>query len=264
MSQQPTANLAPRNERRPSPPEAPPRPPPVKPREEEPRAAQHPAPPPHCDRSRRDRRHRGDRWRAGSGICRRAITRARTTPSSTVGRCTSTSRSSGVIEEVPVTDNQIVKPGDLLVRIDRRDYQAAVDSAQAQIEQAAAAVANANAQIYEQAANIEQVGRQVVEAQAALDFSREENTRYQTLVKTGAGTVQRAQQSESDLLSRQAAVSAAQFAQASAERQTRGARCPAQERRGAARGREGAKGQSRCRISVAPNYMRRRRAASRS
>ena len=36
---------------------------------------------------------------------------------------------SGVIEEVPVTDNQIVKAGDLLVRIDARDYQAAVELA---------------------------------------------------------------------------------------------------------------------------------------
>jgi membrane fusion protein (multidrug efflux system) len=112
----------------------------------------------------------------------------------------------GVIEQVPVTDNQIVKPGDLLVSIDKRDYQAAVDSADAQIEQASAVAANVNAQIYEQTANIEQVRRQATEAQAALDFSREENTRCQTLLSKGAGTEQRAQQSESDLQSKQAAV----------------------------------------------------------
>ena len=59
---------------------------------------------------------------------------------------------SGVIEEVPVTDNQIVKAGDLLVRIDARDYQAAVELAAAQIVQAEAGVTTLSAQIYEQAA----------------------------------------------------------------------------------------------------------------
>ncbi len=128
---------------------------------------------------------------------------------------------SGVIEEVPVTDNQIVETGDLLVRVDARDYQAAVDLATAQIEEATAGVANVSAQIYEQAATIEQVGRTGVEAKAALDFSTQENTRYQALVANGAGTSQRAEQSESDLESKRAALSAAQFAQSVAERQTR-------------------------------------------
>jgi membrane fusion protein (multidrug efflux system) len=127
---------------------------------------------------------------------------------------------SGVIEEVPVTDNEIVEKGDLLVRIDARDYQAAVDLAQAQIEVAAAGVANAGAQIYEHGATIQEVGRTGVEAQAALDFSKQENIRYQALVADHAGTVQRAEQSESDLQSKQAALSAAQFAQTAADRQT--------------------------------------------
>jgi membrane fusion protein (multidrug efflux system) len=128
---------------------------------------------------------------------------------------------SGVIEEVPVTDNQIVKTGDLLVRIDARDYQAAVELAQAQIVQAEAGVTTLSAQIYEQAANVEQVGRAVVEAQAALDFSMQENIRYQDLVQKGAGTTQRAEQSESDLGVKQAALSAAQFGESVAKRQTR-------------------------------------------
>jgi membrane fusion protein (multidrug efflux system) len=126
---------------------------------------------------------------------------------------------SGVIEATPVTDNQIVKAGDLLVRIDARDYQAAVDLAAAQILQAEAGVASVTAQIYEQTATISEVGRTVVEAQAALDFSKQENTRYQDLVAKGAGTEQRAQQSASDLDSKRAALSAAQFGQSAAQRQ---------------------------------------------
>lgn len=126
---------------------------------------------------------------------------------------------SGVIEEVPVTDNQIVEPGDLLVRIDARDYQAAVDLAQAKIGQAEAGVAGLSAQIYAQAANIGQTGRTVIESQAALDFSKQQNVRYQDLLKKGAGTTQQAQQSASDLESKRAAVSSAQFGQSGAERQ---------------------------------------------
>jgi membrane fusion protein (multidrug efflux system) len=127
---------------------------------------------------------------------------------------------SGVIEEVPVTDNQIVKSGDLLVRIDARDYQAAVELANAQILQAQAGVAIATAQIYEQSATIDQVGRAVIEARAALDFSKQENARFQDLVEKGARTTQRAQQSQSDLDSKRAALSAAEFGQSGAERQT--------------------------------------------
>jgi membrane fusion protein (multidrug efflux system) len=126
---------------------------------------------------------------------------------------------SGVIEEVPVTDNRIVEAGDLLVRIDARDYQAAVDLAQAQIGQAEALAASLSAQIYAQGANIGQTGRTIVQTQAVLDFSKEEDARYQELLKKGAGTAQRAQQSASDLESKGAAVSSAQFGQSGAERQ---------------------------------------------
>jgi membrane fusion protein (multidrug efflux system) len=126
---------------------------------------------------------------------------------------------SGVIEDVPVADNQIVKTGDLLVRIDARDYQAAVDLAQAQILEAEASVADVSAQIYEQASNIGQTGRTVIEAQAALDFSKQENARYQDLLEKGAGTRQRAQQSASDLDSKLAGLSSSQFGKSGAERQ---------------------------------------------
>ena len=125
----------------------------------------------------------------------------------------------GNIVEVPVTDNQVVKAGDVLARIDDRDYRAAVANADAQIAQAEASIGNYNAQIGAQQAQIEQTKKQVAEAQAALDFSRTENTRYQDLVKTGAGTVQRAQQSASDLQQKQAQLASSQASQLEAERQ---------------------------------------------
>jgi membrane fusion protein, multidrug efflux system len=125
----------------------------------------------------------------------------------------------GNIVQVNVTDNQPVKSGDLLAKIDPRDYQAAVDQAAAQIRQAEATMKNLDAQVAVQRSQIEQATKQEVEAQAALNFSQDENKRYQDLVNTGAGTVQRAQQASSDLLSKQAGLAAASAAKLSAEKQ---------------------------------------------
>ncbi|NEW94078.1 HlyD family secretion protein [Rhodopseudomonas sp. BR0M22] len=125
----------------------------------------------------------------------------------------------GAITQVAVTDNEVVKAGQLLAKIDPRDYQAAVDQAAAQIQQAQASIDNFTAQIAAQKAQIDAAAKQVTEAQAALKFSGEENQRYQDLVDNGAGTVQRAQQAQSDFTSKKAALDAAEAAQVAAERQ---------------------------------------------
>jgi membrane fusion protein, multidrug efflux system len=125
----------------------------------------------------------------------------------------------GAITSVNVTDNQIVKTGDLLATIDPRNYKAAVDQADAQIKQNEATVKNFDAQTAAQRAQIDQATQQVTEAAAALKFATDENTRYQDLVQKGAGTVQRAQQASSDLNGKQAALDAANAAKVSAERQ---------------------------------------------
>jgi membrane fusion protein, multidrug efflux system len=125
----------------------------------------------------------------------------------------------GSIVNVNVTDNQIVKSGDLLATIDPRNYKAAVDQADAQIRQNEAAVKNVEAQIAAQKSQVEQASQQVTEAAAALKFATDENARYQDLVQKGAGTVQRAQQASSDFTGKQAALDAATAAKVSAERQ---------------------------------------------
>jgi membrane fusion protein, multidrug efflux system len=125
----------------------------------------------------------------------------------------------GNIVAVPVTDNQIVKVGDLLVQIDDRDYRAAVDLAQAQIDQAQANIDNFSAQVYAQEAQVGQVQSQIVQAKATLEYSQQQNTRYQDLVQKGAGTVQRAEQATSDLQGMTAALATAQAAKMVAERQ---------------------------------------------
>jgi hypothetical protein len=53
----------------------------------------------------------------------------------------------GYVSELPVTDNQVVKAGDLLLRIDPRDYQAAVKQAEADVASGEASIRNVDAQI---------------------------------------------------------------------------------------------------------------------
>jgi membrane fusion protein (multidrug efflux system) len=125
----------------------------------------------------------------------------------------------GNITSVNVTDNQIVRSGDLLATIDPRNYKAAVDQAEGLIRQNEATLKNLDAQIAAQKAQIEQATQQVTEADAALKFATDENTRYQDLMQKGAGTVQRAQQASSDFNGKRAAFDAATAAKVSAERQ---------------------------------------------
>ena len=125
----------------------------------------------------------------------------------------------GAITDVLVTDNQVAEAGAKLATIDDRDYQASLSQAEAQIAQAEAAIANAEAQADAQQAHIDEMSRQVDEAQAALSFSKDQNTRAQRLVQSGAGTVQQAQQAASDLQQKQAALDAAEAGLAESRKQ---------------------------------------------
>jgi membrane fusion protein (multidrug efflux system) len=106
---------------------------------------------------------------------------------------------SGYIAQVLVGDNQPVKPGQLLARIDDRDFRAALDSAHADVDAAEAAVRNLDAQIALQQPVIEQETADVAAAEANLQFAQEEQARYDGLMKTGSGTIQRAQQTDAAL-----------------------------------------------------------------
>jgi membrane fusion protein, multidrug efflux system len=129
------------------------------------------------------------------------------------------SQVNGAIVDVPVTDNQLVDADGVLARIDDRDYKVAVDQARAQVDQAQATISNLDAQIDAQQARVGQAEKQVAEAQAALTFAREEDVRAQDLLKRGAGTQQRAQQTASDLRQRQAAFDGAEANLVAAQKQ---------------------------------------------
>jgi membrane fusion protein (multidrug efflux system) len=106
---------------------------------------------------------------------------------------------SGYIAEVAVSDNQPVKAGQLLALIDDRDFRTALDQAHADVAASEAAVHNLDAQIELQQPVIGQQAAEVDAAEANLKFAQQERTRYDDLMKTGSGTVQRAQQTDAAL-----------------------------------------------------------------
>ena len=126
---------------------------------------------------------------------------------------------SGYVAEVAVGDNQHVKAGDLLFRIDPRDYQTALEQTQAQIDSAQAAITGYDAQIAAQRAQIDQARAEVAQAEAAVGFAKEDAARYRDLQSRGAGTVQQAQQSTANLQEQQAKLTSANAAVIAAERQ---------------------------------------------
>jgi membrane fusion protein, multidrug efflux system len=126
---------------------------------------------------------------------------------------------SGYITAVPVTDNQHVAAGDVIARIDDRDYRIALEQAEAQVAAAQASIENIDAQIDVQQAQISANQAQVDQAQAALVFARQQAARYQDLAQTGMGTVQNAQQYSSQLRQQQAALASAQATLKLAQRQ---------------------------------------------
>jgi membrane fusion protein (multidrug efflux system) len=128
-------------------------------------------------------------------------------------------KASGFVAEVPVADNQHVAAGDVIARIDDRDYRVALATAEAQAAAAKASVDSADAQLQVQQAQIEQSQAQVESTEAALAFAEQQASRYDDLAQRGAGTVQNAQQYSSALRQQQAAVKTAKAALSTAERQ---------------------------------------------
>ena len=125
----------------------------------------------------------------------------------------------GFIKDVRVEDNQQVSAGQLLATLDDRDYQAALDAAQAQLLVAQAQRLDARATLERQAALIAQAEAAVKAAQAEAAFADHEVTRHSRLAEQGAGTVQNAQQARSRGEQARAQLANAQAARVAARKQ---------------------------------------------
>ncbi len=110
----------------------------------------------------------------------------------------------GYVAQVLVQDNQPVRAGDVLARIDDRDYRTALDQARADVAAARADIVNLQQEIEQQTLTVAQAGSLVAADQAAVVFSEQQLRRYAELARTGAGTVQQAQQYQADIQEKQA------------------------------------------------------------
>jgi membrane fusion protein, multidrug efflux system len=128
-------------------------------------------------------------------------------------------RISGYISQVLVADNQTVKAGQVLARIDDRDFQTALRQAAADRDSAVAEIRSIDAQLALQASMIDEATQQVTSAEAALRFAQQDHARYDELSRTGAGTTQSAQQTQSQLIQRSAGLLQARAALAAAKQQ---------------------------------------------
>src|ERR1700722_17066846 len=97
---------------------------------------------------------------------------------------------SGYLRDVLVADNEAVKAGQPLARIDDRDYAVAVEQAKADVTAAQADVTNVEANLDEQQAVIAQTRATVEVDRANLTYTQQDNARYSSLARTGAGSVQ--------------------------------------------------------------------------
>ena len=104
----------------------------------------------------------------------------------------------GYVRQVLVAENQAVRAGDPLVRIDAADYAAKTAQADAQIAVAAAAEESATAGIAEQRATISRAQADLAAARRTLAFAQGEVDRYIPLAATGAETRQMLAQKRSD------------------------------------------------------------------
>jgi membrane fusion protein (multidrug efflux system) len=99
----------------------------------------------------------------------------------------------GFIQAVLVTDNQYVKAGQPLVRLDPADYAAALSHAQAILLARKASIVNLQAQQDLQQSVIAQTQADLAAKLAQAVFSGQEADRYRTLATTSAGSRQDAQ-----------------------------------------------------------------------
>ena len=117
---------------------------------------------------------------------------------------------SGFVERILVTDNQHVHQGQLLLRLDQRDFQAALRHAEAVLQARQAALGSLHAQYVGQQSTIRQQEADLAAKSARASFDAMDAARYRALAQTSAGSRQQAERSGTlEQEARSAAASAA-------------------------------------------------------
>ncbi len=125
----------------------------------------------------------------------------------------------GYLQTLAVTDNQAVHRGDLLAKIDDRDYRAAVARAEAGVAAAHALMGNLDANERMQRSAIAQADAGVAAARAETTRARLDDARYRDLASRSAVSQESAQRAEAAAQTAQAGQARADAARQGAQRQ---------------------------------------------
>jgi membrane fusion protein (multidrug efflux system) len=125
----------------------------------------------------------------------------------------------GYVAELFVDDNQSVKAGQTLARIDDRDFRAALAEATASVAAATASVANLGAQITAQGSQIRQADASVAAATASLSLSQRNDVRRRKMAQVGYGSDEQADDASTDATEKAASLERLQAAAVSARQQ---------------------------------------------
>src|SRR5215468_8241893 len=105
---------------------------------------------------------------------------------------------SGFISKLAVGDNQQVHAGDLLLKLDDRDYLAALAKADASVAIQQAALTNLDATRHLQEAIVAQAQATIAAAEAEIVRTRDDQVRFSRLLKDSAVSVQESQKTDAD------------------------------------------------------------------
>ena len=105
---------------------------------------------------------------------------------------------SGFVALVAVTDNQAVHAGDLLVKLDDRDYRAALAKTEAAVAGQEATLANLDATRRLQQALIAQAQAGIAAADAEIVRAHDDQVRFRDLAAHAAASVQTSQKADAD------------------------------------------------------------------
>ncbi len=104
----------------------------------------------------------------------------------------------GFVAQILVADNQHVTAGQVLIRLDDRDFAAALNHAKAVTAERQAALAGLEAKLELQQAMIHQAEANLAAKTAAAGFAQQDEVRYRTLALTPAGSLQNAQRAQAN------------------------------------------------------------------
>jgi membrane fusion protein (multidrug efflux system) len=129
------------------------------------------------------------------------------------------SKVAGYVQSVAVGDNQFVRRGDLLMKIDDRDYRVAVAKAEASVAAARALLVNLDAVERLQRSVIAQATAGVSAADAESTRAQLDDSRYRDLASRSAVSIESAQRAQAAAQTAQAGKVRAAAAQQGAQRQ---------------------------------------------